>query len=136
MSHDFKPIQVLPLGEKEKRALVQGADSTTKVYQISFNLSAQPPARWAEMFQSAWYRQYGGGAIPRVSGSMVQVTSSIAEIQNALSALKLTVATANERYRALFEQKNEEEAAEKKRTGEAKRAAERAMSDALDKLKF
>ena len=133
------PIRILPFTAAEKKALVRGADDAARAYQISFNLSAQPAAKWVELFQTSWYQQYGGSVIPRVTGGRVQIASSIAELQITLSRLKLAVATANERYGALVEQQNEEakEAADARRQGEdTKRSAQQTMADALDKLQF
>ncbi len=130
------PIRILPFKESEKKALVRAADDAARTYNISFNLSAQPAAKWVEFFQTSWYQQYGGNVIPRLSGSTVQIASSIADLQITLSRLKLAVATANERYGALVEHKNKE-AADAQRQGEdTKRSAQQSMSDALDKLQF
>lgn len=130
------PIRILPFKEREKRALVRGADDAARTYHVSFSLSARPDARWVELFQTSWYQQYGGSLIPRVSGDTVQIASSIAELQITLSRLKLVIATANERYGDLIEQKNKEAADAKRQTEDKKRSAEQAMSDALDKLQF
>jgi hypothetical protein len=130
------PIRILPFTAAEKKALVRGADDATRSYQISFNLSAQPDAKWVELFQTSWYQQYGGGAIPRVTAAAILVASSIADLQIALSRLKLVVATANERYGALIERQNKEVADAQRQTEDKKRSAGQAMSDALDKLQF
>jgi len=53
-----------------------------------------------------------------------------------LDALKFVASTANGRFKAIIEQKVREEAEEKKQKDEAKLTAERAMTDALDRLKF
>ena len=130
------PIRILPFTAAEKSALVRGADDATRTYHISFNLSAQPAAKWVEFFQTSWYQQYGGSVIPRVSGDTVQIASSIADLQITLSRLKLAVAAANERYGALVEIQKKE-ADDAKRQGEdTKRSAQQTMADALDKLQF
>ena len=130
------PIRILPFKESEKRALVRAADDANKTYHISFNLSAEPAAKWLELFQTSWYQQYGGSVIPRAAGSTVQIASSIADLQITLSRLKLAVAAANERYGALIEQKNKEAADAKKQGEDTKRSAQQTMADALDKLQF
>lgn len=130
------PIRILPFTAAEKKALVRGADDARQTYQISFNLSAQPAAKWVELFQTSWYQQYGGSVIPRVAGGTVQIASSIAELQITLSRLKLAVATANERYGALIAQQDKEAADAKRQDEDTKRSAQDAMSDALDKLQF
>lgn len=136
---ESRPIRILPFTAAEKKALVRGADDAAGTYQISFNLSARPDVKWAELFQTSWYQQYGGSAIPRVSGDTIQIASTIAELQITLSRLKLAVASANERYDALIEQQNKaaKEAADARKQGEdAQRSAQQAMSDALDDLQF
>ena len=133
------PIRILPFTAAEKRALVRGADDAGRAYDISFNLSAEPPAKWVELFQTSWYQQYGGSVLPRVSGGTLQIASTIADLQITLGRLKLAVATANERFGALVEQQNKEarEAADAHRQGEdAKRSAQQTMADALDRLQF
>ncbi len=112
MTQEIKPIQIVPFSGNEKKALVKNADSTTKGYDIRFNLSAQPSPKWVEFFQSAWYQEYGGNAVPRFNGNTVQVTCVLENLQNVLDALKFVASTANGRFKAIIEQKVREEAEE------------------------
>ena len=107
-----------------------------QAYGFPFNLSSSPPAKWLEFFQTAWYQQQGGGEIPRVEGRTLTATSTAAELQNVLSALKLVVASANEKYGALVNKHLDADESERARKEETRSRAEREMGDALNKLKF
>ncbi len=132
----FEPVKLLPLTTSEKERLIKGADSLTKVYEFSFRLSAKPSPKWLEVFQAQWYRQYGGETLPRFGGDAVRLSCAIGDLQNTVSALRLVADEANRRCEALFNEKFEHESAERREREEAKRAAERAMGDAIDNLKI
>jgi hypothetical protein len=136
MYEDIKRIEIVPLSDDEKRALIEGADSTTKIYEFPFHLSEPVVPKWVEIFSSVWSKEYGGGPIPRFAASTVYMRSTLQNLQNLVNAFKLVSGRANDQFRAFIEQKVREEEEEQKRKDEAKKAAEQAMSDTLDKLKF
>jgi len=116
--------------------LIKTAAEPAQAYSFPFNLSSRPPAKWIEFFQTAWYQQLGGGEIPRVKGRTITAASTVADLQNTLSILKLVVASANEKYGALVRQRVEAEEAERMKKEGIRSKSEREMGDALHKLKF
>jgi len=136
MSQEFKAIQILPFTGAEKQQLIKLADDARKSYAIAFKLSSVPDPKWAEMFMINWHKEYGGGTLPRIKGNAVYVNSAIHNLQNALNALKLVTAETNDRFGAVVGKKRIEAAEAHRLKGESKRAAEEAMTNALDKLQF
>ena len=88
------------------------------------------------MFQTGWYQEYGHDAMPRISGSTVEVSSNISGLPNIINSLKLIITRTNEKLKNQMEQKHRTEAEEMRQQAEAKRAAEKAMTEALNKLQF
>jgi hypothetical protein len=132
----FEPIRILPFTWREKRRLIRAAAVPARAYSFPFNLSSRPPAKWVEFFQTAWYQQQGGSEFPEFKGRTITAVSTLADLQNTLSILKLVVTSANEKYGALVRQRVEAEEAEKMKKEEISTKAEREMGDALSKLKF
>ena len=126
----------MPFTWRQKRRLIKTAAVPVQTYSFPFNLTARPPAPWVEFFQTAWYQQQGGGEIPRVKGRTITAVSTLADLQNTLSILKLVVTSANEKYGALVRQWVEAEEAERMKKEGTRSNAEREMGEALHKLKF
>ena len=112
------------------------AAASPHAYSFPFNLSSRPPAKWVELFQTAWYQHQGGSEFPQVNGRTVTAVTTVADLQNTLSILKLVVTSANEKYGALICQRVEAEEAERMKKEDVRTNAEREMGDALSKLKF
>jgi len=135
-SRRFEPIRILPFTWRQKRRLIKKAALPAQAYNFPFNLSARPPAKWLEFFQTAWYQQQGGGEMPLVRRRTISVVCAVGDLQVTLSTLKLVVASANEKYGGLVRRQAEAEEAEKSKKQDAKSRAEREVGEALDKLKF
>lgn len=136
MVQEIKPIEILPFTENERKQLINSADGVEVEYDFRFNLSQLPADKWAEIFYHLWEQEYGGGITPALRGKAIEVTTTPNNLQNVLNALKSAMIKSNERFKLVIEQKNREEEEARKVKEKAKRVAQKAMSDALDKLKF
>ena len=135
MTTEFKPITILPLDEHQKKTLLDGADSATKLYNFTFQLSGNPPQEWVSALSSAWFQEYHNNVI-RVIGGTIVLQSTIENLPTVFSAAKGIVPVANERYIESLRQRAEGEAADKKQKDETKKSAQDALKDALDKLDY
>jgi len=132
---EFKRIRILPLDEKQKRALVAKADSLNKSYSVTFSLSAAPPAEWGKSFAVQWYKATQNTKA-QISGSTLQLTATIDELNRLFPHLKSAVEAANEKYLAQERQKAEAAAEEQRQKDAEKHAAQTALSSALDRLDY
>lgn len=133
MAIAFKPITLLPLDEKQKRALIQNADSRTKSYDLTFNLSATPAQDWATAFNVIWYQAHQN-TVARLAGKTIIVQSTIADLPNILPSVKETIARTNDKYATSLRQTAEAAEMAQHQKDEAKKAAQEAMKATLDKL--
>jgi hypothetical protein len=135
LSGGFKHLKILPLADKERRRLKESAHSETKLYTIPFSLSAQPPPGWPEIFKLAWY-QLNSHVPVRLDKSVLQLTCTLDSLPSIFNSLKAAVVATNEKYEAKLRQDANEQTATRLRQQEAKRTAEHAVDDALDKLDY
>jgi hypothetical protein len=133
MATEFKPLTLLPLDEKQKRALIQNADSRTKSYDFIFNLSATPAQEWATAFNVTWYQAHQN-TVARLAGKTIIVQSTIADLPNILPSVKETIARTNDKHAASMRQTAEAAETAQQQKDEAKKAAQEAMKAALNKL--
>lgn len=136
MARAFAPVTILPFTRSQRKQLVALAQDAAASYTFPFNLSAEPPPEWARLFLLAWYRDRGGGCLPRFAGAVLHVTSTMGDLQNTLSSLKLLADETNRKYADALRRQAEEEEAAREQAGGAKRTAGQVMADVLDRLKF
>jgi len=131
----FKSVAVLPLDENQKKTLLANADSPTKIYAISFRLSGGPVQGWSDVFSNLWYSENHNNNA-RVSGTTLQLQSSIDGIPELFVRAKSVVAAANKRFQEQQEQKAETQAAQKKQKDQAHVAAQDALKSVLEKIDY
>ena len=135
MTTEFKPITILPLDENQKKTLLNGADSETKLYNFTFQLSGNPPQEWVSALSSAWFQEYHNNII-RVIGGTIVLQSTIENLPTVFSAAKGIITVANETYVEALKRKAEGEAADNKQKDETKKTAQDALKEALNKLNY
>ncbi|SRR6266571_2011302 len=131
----FTPVSLVPLDDNQKKTLLAGAASPTQIYAISFRLSGGPVQEWANTFQSAWYSANNNNSA-RVAGTNLELHSTIDGIPEAVVKIKAAISVANTRFVETQKLKAENEAAQKKKSDDAKAAAQAALKSALDKIEY
>lgn len=131
----FTPVTLKPLDEAQKKSLVAAADSSTKIYTITFKLAGGPISEWANTFQNVWY-QANKNNTAGVSGTNLLVRSTIDGLPEAVVKIKAAIVTANQKFEEQQKLKAANEAAQKKQKDDAKASAQDALRAALDKIDY
>jgi hypothetical protein len=136
---DFEPIRIVGIIEKEVTKPRNDGTAGSALYQVPFQLSARPPAAWAEYFPSAWdhpstWSSRHRPGICTVSGDVVWLDGTtleeVAETHKATLALALE--ETNRKY-AEFEAKQRAAAEQKQKQEEAH---DEHVKEAVKKIKF
>src|SRR4030095_2823280 len=133
---EFEPIKITRSDEDK----VRRASGSKARYVVPFPLSAKPTRDWEDVFDDAWRSHRKGSAVPKVQayvrkGELV-IECNLGDIKPVFPALKLSVATANEKYLASLKHQAEKDEKKRRKREEEKQLERAAVREALEGLDF
>ncbi len=134
----FVPIKIMPLSKETQQTLLQGSYSPTRIYSITFPLSAAPLPEWSDIFDRVWRELKPGqtGMRAQANRSELALNCPLEQIEAVFPHLKAAVAAANEQYRVVLQKIGDEEAEKQRAVEESRQAEQRAIHETLNRLDY